>query len=170
MQPNKKQITALGLLLLVALPLLLSVCIYLKQTILQNQRKQRFETEQLQTITVLCEKTVWVKAEKEILIDGKLFDVKFYKTVDQKIILTGFYDNKEDKLIKDTGDLINKKNDSGSSSNQLALKFLIYPKYNQLITFSIQNNWQTIVRQFPVYSEVISNIAYPTIAPPPKYC
>ena len=170
MQPAKKQITALGLLLLVALPLLLSVCIYLKQNILQNQRKQRFETEQLQTITVSCEKVIWVQAEKEILIDGKLFDVKSFKIVDQKIILTGFYDNKEDKLVKDTGDLVNKKNDSGSSSNQLALKFLFYPKYNQLITFSIQNNWHLVARQFPVYSEVISKMTYPAPTQPPKYC
>ena len=170
MQPAKKQITALGLLLLVALPLLLSVCIYLKQTILQNQRKQRFETEQLQTITVLCEKTVWVKAEKEILIDGKLFDVRSFKTSGPNIVLTGFYDNKEDHLVKHIKNVNQQKNDTNGLANQLAVKFLFCPNYKESITFSIQNNWQIVVRKFPVYSDVISNMTYPTIAPPPKYC
>ena len=168
MQPLKKQITTLGLLLLVALPLLLSVCIFLKQNILQNQRKQRFETEALQTITVASEKLNWVKAEKEILIDGKLFDVKFYKTSGTNIVLTGFYDHKEDNLVKHIKDLSQQKNDSNGLANQLAVTFLFCFNFKESIGFSIQNNWQLIARKFPVYAEVISSMTYPTIALPPN--
>lgn len=170
MQPLKKQITALGLLLLVALPLLLSVCIFVKQSLLQNQRKQRFETEELQTVTVSSKKINWVKAEKEILIDGKLFDVKSFKTSGSNIVLTGFYDHKEDNLVKHIKNLSQQKNDSNDSANQLAVKFLFCPTYKEPITFSLQNNWQIVAHKFPVYTEVISSMAYPTIAPPPKYC
>lgn len=170
MQPLKKQITALGLLLLVALPLLLSVCVFVKQSLLQNQRKQRFETEALQTITVSSEKINWVKAENEILIDGKLFDVKSLKTSGTNIVVTGFYDNKEDNLVKHIKNLNQQKNDSNDSANQLVVKFLFCPTYKESITFSLQNDWQIVARKFPVYTEVISNMAYPTIAPPPKYC
>ena len=65
MQPLKKQITAFGLLLLVTLPLVLSVCFFVKQNILQNQRNQRFETEELQTFTVSSENISWEKAGVE---------------------------------------------------------------------------------------------------------
>lgn len=170
MQSLKKQIIALGLLLLVALPLVVSVCIFLKQTVLQNQRKQRFETEELQTITVSSEKVNWVKPEKEILIEGKLFDVKSFKASGTNVVFTGFYDHKEDNLVKHIKGLNQQKNDSNGPANRLAVKFLFCPTYKEPITFSIQNNWQIIARKFPVYAEVISHMTYPTIAPPPKYC
>ncbi len=166
----KKQTTALGLLLLVTLPLFLSVGIFIKQKTLQHNRTQRFDTEVLQTISISSEKIIWVKAEKEILVNGKLFDVQSLKTVDNKIILTGFYDNKEDKLVKSISDLVEKKQESNSPLNDLAITFLIYPKHNQITTFSFQNNWQIISCQFPVYAEVIFSMSYPATAPPPKYC
>ena len=68
----KKQLTALGLLLLVALPLVLSVCMYINQKMLQYHRTERFETEQLQTIVITAEKLLWVQDEKEVLINGRL--------------------------------------------------------------------------------------------------
>ncbi|MEP7237344.1 MAG: hypothetical protein ABI685_05755 [Ferruginibacter sp.] len=160
----------MGLLLLVALPLVISVCIFFKQTTLQNQRKQRFETEELQTITVSSEKINWIKHEKEIAIDGKLFDVESFKTSGNNTIFIGFYDNKEDKLVKHIKTVNQQKNDSNGMANQLAVKFLFCPNYKESISFSIQNTWQIVAHKFPVYTEVISSMAYPTIAPPPKYC
>lgn len=170
MQLLKKQTTALGLLLLVALPLLLSVCIFVKQNILQSQRKQRFETELLQTITVSSENINWEKPGKEILINGKLFDVKSFKTSGPNIVLTGFYDHKEDNLVKHIKDLSQQKNNSRGPADQLAVKFLFCANYKESITFSIQNNWQIIACKFPVYAEAVSSMSYPAVAPPPKYC
>lgn len=170
MVPLKKQTTALGLLLLVALPLLLSVFIFLKQNILQNQRKQRFETEQLQTITVSSENINWEKPGKEVLINGKLFDVKSFKTSGTNIVLTGFYDHKEDNLVKHIKDLSQQKNNSSGPADQLVVKFLFCANYKEPITFSIQNNWQIIARKFPVFTEAVSSMSYPAVAPPPKYC
>lgn len=170
MVPLKKQTTALGLLLLVALPLLLSVFIFLKQNILQNQRKQRFETEQLQTITVSSENINWEKPGKEVLINGKLFDVKSFKTSGTNIVLTGFYDHKEDNLVKHIKDLSQQKNNSSGPADQLVVKFSFCANYKEPITFSIQNNWQIIARKFPVFTEAVSSMSYPAVAPPPKYC
>ena len=171
MKPAKKQITAFGLLLIVVLPIFLSVGLYIKQLGLQNQRKQRFDTELMQTITVAAEKLVWVKAEKEILINNKLFDVNFFEKIGTNIVLTGFYDHKEDKLVKHIKDFNEQKNDTSSPINQLTVKFLFYPKYNEVNSFSLQNNsWQIITRQFPVYTENLTELTYPVPAQPPKYC
>lgn len=166
----KKQLAAFGLLLLVALPLFLSVGIFLKQQLVQHQRIQRFKTELLEILTIKAEKVDWVKAGKEIQIDGKLFDVESFKKAGNNIVFTGFYDYKEEKLVKHIKEIEQQKNKSGSPLSQLAVKFLFLPNYKEFTTFSIQNNWQIIVRQFPLYTESISNMAYATVAPPPKYC
>ncbi len=166
----KKQLTAFALLLLVALPVFLSVSFYIKQQLVQHQREQRLTTELLETVIVKAEKIDWVEVGKEIRVDGKLFDVKSFKISGNRIILTGFFDSKEEKLVKHIGDIEQQKNKSGSPLNQLAVKFLFLPNYKESSPFSIQNNWQIIVSQFPVYTESISTMSYPTVAPPPKYC
>jgi len=166
----KKQITALGFLLLIAFPLFLSVGIVIKQRIVQNQRRERFESEFIQTITVKAEKVYWTKAGKEILVTGRLFDVESYRVSGDVLVLTGFYDHMEEKLVKHIRDLIDKKSDSRNSSNFLAIKFLFYPKYTEANNFQVLNNWKNIDRQFPVYEEILAEHTYPAPSPPPKCC
>jgi hypothetical protein len=166
----RKQTTAFGMLLLVALPLLFSTVIFIKQQLLQHQRSQRFETEVLETVTINAEKVNWVKPGKEIQIGNKLFDVKSYKTAGSNIIFTGFYDSKEDKLVKHIDDVEKQKNKTGSPLDKLAIKFLTLPSYKENLEFSIQNHWRVITSRFPQYTESIPGIAYPAEVPPPKYC
>jgi hypothetical protein len=167
---RKKQITALGLLLLVAMPLILSVGIFIKQKLIQLQRRERFETELVQTITVPAEKIYWVKQGKEILLNGKLFDVKSFKTAGDNIILTGFYDHKEDKLVKHITNLIHDDDDSRRPPNQFIIKFLCFPVYKDVTVFTLQSNWQIIHHQFPDYTEALSSPDFAAALPPPKYC
>ena len=72
----KNIITAFVLLLILAIPLLFSVLVLVKQQIAQSQRNEKFNKEMLHTITVSSADIYWVKPEKEILFNGKLFDVK----------------------------------------------------------------------------------------------
>ena len=88
---TKKIITASFLLLLLAIPVLFSVTILLHQKILHYQREERMSKEMLLTITVSSHDIFWVKKGKEILFDGKLFDVKSY-LFPGPFGLTGFYD------------------------------------------------------------------------------
>jgi hypothetical protein len=166
----KKQLTAFVLLLLVALPLALSVCLFINQKILQHQRQQRFATEQIQTVVITAEKFAWVENEKDVLINGRLFDVKSIKKAGQNIELTGFFDHKEDRIVKHLQNNEQQKNNSSSLLNQFVFNFIFLPNYKETTTLSIQNNWQFIASQFRVYTESLSCMAYPAIAPPPKYC
>jgi hypothetical protein len=166
----RKQPAAFVMLLLVALPLFLAAGIYLKQQLIQYQRIQRFKTTLLETITIKAEMVDWVEAGEEIQIDGNLFDVESFKKVGGDMVLTGFYDYKEQELVKHINEIEQQKNKSGSPLNQLAVKFLLLPNYKEITTFSIQNNWQIITTRFPVYAESISNMVYPAVVPPPKYC
>jgi hypothetical protein len=166
-----KKITASGFLLLVALPLFFSVATFVEQQFVQHQRNRRLNTELLQTITVSSASIYWVKPGKEILHDGKLFDVKSFKTVGNKIALTGFYDHKEDKLVKNLKEIIQEKNESGSPTSQLSIKFLFAPVYkNEPASFTLQDTWQIINRQFSEYAALICDLSYPAPTPPPKSC
>jgi hypothetical protein len=166
----KKRLTVLGLLLLVALPLFFSAFTFIQQQIIRHQRINRFKTELLETITIKAEKVTWIDEGEEIEVDGNLFDVKSFKKTGNNIVFTGFYDYKEEKLVKHLDELEQQKSKSGSPLNQLTVKFLFFPNYKEHITFSIQNNWQIIVNRYPVYSECIFNMVYPAVIPPPKYC
>ena len=166
----RKQPVAFAMLLLVALPLIVSVGLSIKQKIVQYQREQRFETELSQTVIISVENPSWTEEEKEILIDGSLFDVKSVRSNGKNLVLTGYFDNKEEKIIKDIKNIEQQKNKSGSPLSQLDVKFLFLPNYKEITAFLIQNNWQNIVSKFPVYIEGLTNMAYPSVVPPPKNC
>jgi hypothetical protein len=166
----KKQLVAFGLLLLVALPLVLSVGLLIKQKIVHFKREQRFGTELSKTVIISIEKQYWTKQEKEIMIDGKLFDVESIKKVGNTLELTGFFDQKEDKIVNHIKVIEQQKDNSNSPLNYLTVKFLFLPNFKEFTAFSIQNNWRIITRQFSLYAESLSNMAYPAVVPPPKYC
>lgn len=165
----KKQTIALGLLLLTALPLLFAAGVFITQSILQQQRRMRFRTETMVTIQLSASEIIWVKQGKEILHDGKLFDVKSINTSGKLIALTGFYDHKEDKLVKALKEIVEQNEDGNSPVKNFLVKFLFYPKSNDVNIFSIKNYWAIKKHRFRVYSDVITRLVYPAPAPPPKF-
>lgn len=166
----KKQLTAFGLLLMVALPLFFTLGIFIQQQLVQQQREERFKTELLEVVAVKVENVNWIKLGKEVLVDGKLFDVKSFKIKGSNIFFTGFFDSKEEKLVTHIREMQRQKTESGNPLNQIAIKCLFLPNYKESAVILIQNNWQFITKQFPVYSESTTVMSYPAVAPPPKHC
>ena len=156
MNKTKKIITALVLLLLLAIPVLFSVTVLLKQKIVQYQREERLGKERLQTITVSSKNIFWIKPGKEVLFDGKLFDVKSFKTEGGIISLTGFFDNKEDILVQQILKLTKHRKQSGGPFNEHAIKFLFFPVYisQQLINCE-EGYWKFIPKQYYSFAEMI---------------
>lgn len=164
----KRQFTAVVLLLLVALPVFLSVGFYIKQKLVQQQRTQRFKTELLKTVTVKADKINWIEVGREILIEGKLFDVKSFKVRGANIIFTGFFDAKEDKLVQQIVKLEKQKNQSENPLSQPVIKFLFFPVYYGLNNFTIDGgNWQLVSQQYQPFFETIPDAhIHPPIHPP----
>ena len=164
----KKQFTAFAMLLLVALPLFLSVGIFIKQQLVQQQRTQRFKTELLETFTIKAEKVDWVEVGKEIRVDGNLFDVKSFKVSGVNIIFTGFFDGKEDKLVQQIVKLEKQKNQSENPLGQSVIKFLFFSVYYGLNNFTIDGgNWQLVSQQYQPFFEIIPDAhIHPPIHPP----
>ena len=170
MYQGQKQLTAFGLLLLLAIPLFFTVGIIVKQKIIQQQQQERLESESLQTITISTENLHWIKPQKEALVDGKLFDVRSFKKEEDHISLTGFFDSREDKLVQNIKDLVHQKNRSEGPFSELALKFLLVPVYSEPTSFSLHESWQIVDRQFSTYSEVVVTGFGPATIHPPEYC
>jgi hypothetical protein len=170
MQRRVKNIIVLGLLLVLAVPLIFSTSILVKQKVLQYQRRARFETEILQTIRVSVENLHWIKPGKEILINGKMFDVKAYHQEAGDFLLTGFYDHKEEKMVKHMNDLLHQKHKPAHPYSHATVKFLMFALYHEAAGFSIGDSWQIVSHRFLNYTELISSITYDAATPPPKDC
>lgn len=151
----KKLTTALVLVLILATPLFFSVVVLVKQQIAQHQRNEKFSKEKLQTITVSATAVYWVKPGKEILYDGKLFDVKSFFVQDDIISLTGFFDHKEDKLVKKIVELALQKNKPGNPFSHPAIEFLFFAAYISQHEMIAEINWKFIATRYHEFDEVI---------------
>lgn len=60
--------------------------------------KERLENVSLKSIIIEKDSFTWVEKNKEIKINGKLFDVKSYYVVADKIVFSGLYDEDEDAI------------------------------------------------------------------------
>ena len=164
----KKYIIALGLIILMVTPILFSVVTVLKQQILHNTSTKRFRTEILQTLTIAKENLHWVKKGKEAIIDGKYFDVKSYSTDGDKIMLTGFYDIPEDKLVTHIKNLVQQKNGADSPINKTAVKYFFFPIFTNQSNFDFEQPWKLTASAFYSFAEDIRETNISPFSPPPE--
>lgn len=62
--------------------------------------KKLESSHHLQTLTLSNTDVNWVKKNKEILVEGKYFDVKSSNIKGNQTVFTGFYDTKENELAE----------------------------------------------------------------------
>ena len=95
-----KKITALLFTLLGFAPLIFIVFTSIKQQEIRHNMKRQLEIKMLHTITLAKNEVHWLKEGKELLINGRLFDVKSFRpSGDGKIIFSGLYDDDETSLV-----------------------------------------------------------------------
>lgn len=95
---KNKPLAVISLLALVMIPLYIAVFFLVQQTIIRHQMMEKLEEEALQTFSVPEKNVTWIEEGKELIVDGKLFDVKFFKTTDGYLEVTGLFDEMELKL------------------------------------------------------------------------
>ncbi len=168
MYTGQKKITALGLVLLLAIPLLFSVIIIVKQKVLQINSRLRFGIEKLETISVSEKNINWIKKEKEVLINKMLFDVKSFKVEGENIVLTGYYDHKEDKLVNHLKKIFQQKKDSNSPVNQIAVTFLFFPIFSNHAEITCQMTWHAISKSCYFFTDMLPSAPVVPITQPPQ--
>src|SRR5678816_1089658 len=79
-------------------PFALPVYFLAQQKIIQFNIHEALEKGLLQTIKVHQADISWVKQDEEILLNGKLFDIKHFTRSGNYLTVTGIFDGKEDEL------------------------------------------------------------------------
>lgn len=168
MYSGQKKITAFGLVLLLAMPLLFSAIFLVRLKVLQSTSHIRFVKEITQTISVPQKNVIWVKKGKEIQINGKYFDVKSMKTEGDHVLLTGHYDHKEDKLVNGIRKIFQQNKESDSPLNQTVVKFLFFPTYCNHAEISCGINCHFISTQYYSFDELLPAPPCLSFTQPPK--
>jgi hypothetical protein len=128
---KRHHITAFILTAAIALPLLCILFLQGWQCYLKRSTWERLEAKAVQTITVPLHEVHWEKKGKEIIVHGKLFDVKAYAIKESKFIATGVYDEAEIKLAA----LLNRQTHHHQSTASIIQLLLVGQ------CFAIMLNW-----------------------------
>ena len=159
------------MLLLVAAPMLFFTCFLVRQKLIEHEMEERLEDAAVQTIVVNREDVVWLKKNKEVTVDGKLFDVRSYTITGNKISLSGLFDNEEEELHAQLDNFLHQKNDNSSPLAHLFIKLIFPPLYNTSPSSLFSHNTlQSIARQlFPYQENIIFKKYSSLVGPPPKF-
>jgi hypothetical protein len=161
-----KKITASLFTLLLAAPLLFILFCHFRQQEIRHSMKRQLEDKMLHTITLDKTEVYWMKDGKEILINGRMFDVKsFRQSGSGKIIFTGLYDDDETALV-------NKIRETQETDCKADGKLLV--QLFQLLQSSF-NNAQTEIfiptHHNNFFREIKQNLAsqyFTILSPPPQ--
>ena len=107
----KKWVPAL-LILVIFMPLLVSLSLLVRQQFIRHEMLEKLEAKNLTTVIVKKSGVKWIRENREIEINGKLFDVKEITEKGNNYLIRGLYDEKEALL------LLNLKKAQQSSGNK----------------------------------------------------
>ena len=119
----RTKILALLFLSIFAVPLLCTIVYLTAVKINSHQMQEKLEKSLLQKVSVKENELIWVEKGKEVLIGGKLFDVKNREIVNSQILLTGLFDATEDEIAKKISALQKNKNNSSPVCSMLIQLF-----------------------------------------------
>lgn len=163
MLPVRKCI-AFILLLLVAFPLTGFVLFHYQQKIIRAEVKKAFKSKELSTIHVRSLK--WYKKNKEIIVNGTLFDVSTVSAQpDGTFTVKGLYDHQEQKLHR----LLDKTTEKNLQLPLLVLYASCFVSNQSDFAFSLLQHATLPANIHGAYYETLIPQFQPGIlAPPPK--
>jgi hypothetical protein len=162
-----KKIAACFLLAIVLAPSGYVFVFHTKQQSIRHRMKHHLEQKMLHTI-VLAEKDVkWFKPGKEIVVEGKMFDIKSARYQDDGfVVFTGLFDEEETLLVKQ---LQQKQQDENSNGNKQLVQLLHLAQSLPDEDPADECNWQIIsANPFAVYTPSLPNAYTRILTPPPQ--
>ncbi len=163
----RKKFIAFTFLLIVAVPLFLSLKFIVEEHLIQQQVEEKMNALTLQSITITKADIIWIRAEKEVLVDDKIFDVNDYKIEDGLVTLTGYFDTEETALVNEFKDYTEKDNDDNPLTKS-AFKFLFSTAYNSHSVIIAERNWHLISHSYNHFEEMLPTVAGSSFTQPPK--
>ena len=128
--------------------------------------KRRLESQMLHTLSLAKEDVHWVKKGKEIVINGRMFDIKNSRPAGNgKISFTGLFDDDETALVNKVNK--NQQNENNAGGKLLAQLFQLLGSTfsntpEEVFIPSINNN------RFPVFEQRLPSRFKTILSPPPQ--
>jgi hypothetical protein len=172
MNEKHKRILTLALLMIVAAPMFFYVGFLVKQKMIRNNMLERLESSALQTISINNKDVKWEEVNKEIIINGELFDVESFVIKTDRIIVTGLFDIDEDKLKDYYVNSLCPKKDNSAPLEELLFKFIFTSVLLNDASTAIQLNG-FVKLLFYHSNDVVYNNTIDVVSPPPNvwfYC
>lgn len=163
----RNKITAFVFLLIVALPVFLSLQFILEQKLIQEEVEEKMEKAALISVSIPVTELVWVKRGKEVLLNGRLFDIKSFNIENNQITLTGCFDDKETELVEQHKNTT-EKNSGSNTLSQLALKFLLSPVSDAYAEMTFAAYWQSVSNHYYSFTSMLPETPGRALIQPPQ--
>lgn len=129
---------------------------------------EKLERSHLQRISIATDRIQWYEEGKEIIVDGKMFDIKSSKVVNDSTIFYGLYDHEETSLKQQVESIVNNKS-ARDEKSQAVGKFLFQQLYvdaqSSATTFGF---WAKDPLIYSNYTDELLRSFIPVFTPPPN--
>lgn len=164
---HKKNTIIFFLLFLVTMPLFFTVYTTIEKTIIEQQMEEKLEQENLQTVILDAAAVIWLKKNKEILINGEPFDIKKITLNGNKIMVAGLFDIEEKELKKKLQEYNNNNDNAAPTNHSLLILFFIACQHPTEINFDTAF-FITTKQSWKNYQDSICNLSCEITTPPPR--
>ena len=166
---NKNSHPLIFLLFLMAMPFISSIYSLIEKMVIEHRMEERFECENLQVITIDADSVIWLKKNKELLVNGEPFDIKKLSSNGRKITVEGLFDSDE----KELNQKIVKFNNAGDPSlrkTSLLVLLMFNTYFEEKHTINLTPPFVIKNKQAWQYQKENSCISYGDIlTPPPRF-
>ena len=130
---------------------------------------EKIEEDELQTINLPTDQIQWYKKNHELIIDGKMFDVKSIRQLGDSSIITGLFDEEDTALHEALAGMHEQKNKGQNNSLLLYQVCLgIIGEQNPLKDYIILKDSVFIKLSFASYDDNVLHAFRPVFSPPPE--
>jgi hypothetical protein len=168
MNRPKQIIIAIFLLIVVGIPGILFVYYQAEQAWIRHEMEEKLEHQHLQTIRIPARDVVWYEEDKEIIVDGKLFDVKTQTPDQDMIVFTGLFDDKE-TLVKNQMEKLQQEQNSDKENETIVVKYVSIELFNEIKSSYSLPDFEPAPKNYISYNDnrpLTGDLTPP--APPPK--
>ncbi len=167
MNSCKRSVMAVVMLVVISIPIGLLTIWKVQQLFQKFEMREKLGHAKLETITIPETAVEWYEEGREIIVDGRLFDVISWQKIPGtvKVSFTGLFDDAETE-IKDKMEKLLRKKDKNESAKKMLAWLFFCPLQD---TETISRIYFTNGPDFTLY--ITHNIPIPDLsvpAPPPK--
>lgn len=160
---KRKTITIL-FAFVILLPLVFSGGLQLFQVYLKHRAEQRLQTETIFDLSFPLHKVKWVEEGREIMVDGKMYDLQSYHEEGGMLIAKGIYDEHESRVMN----VLHNFNEK--DQNQLIIRVLLLIQIFSVIVHTLAPIFQPglLQKYFQPFSSRIPLPVVKKIYQPPR--